>query len=30
MGAHLSDETVKEWPKQALRFMARHNWIPAQ
>lgn len=27
MGANL-DETVKEWPDQALRFMARHKWIP--
>jgi acetyl esterase/lipase len=30
MAANLKDETVKEWPKQALRFMARHNWIPAE
>jgi acetyl esterase/lipase len=30
MGANLNDETVKEWPKQALRFLARHQWIPAQ
>ena len=28
MGTNLSDETVKEWPDQALRFMARHKWIP--
>ena len=30
MAANLKDETVKEWPKQALRFMARHKWIPAE
>jgi acetyl esterase/lipase len=30
MGTNLKDETVKEWPKQALRFMARHKWIPAE
>ena len=30
MATNLKDETVKEWPKQALRFMARHNWIPAE
>jgi acetyl esterase/lipase len=29
MGANLTDQTVKEWPDQALRFMARHKWIPA-
>ncbi len=29
MGAGLADETVREWPVQALRFMARHQWIPA-
>ena len=29
MGANLNDETVKEWPDQALRFMVRHGWIPA-
>jgi acetyl esterase/lipase len=28
MGANLNDETIKEWPVQALRFMARHKWIP--
>ena len=28
MGTNLNDETVKEWPDQALRFMARHGWIP--
>lgn len=27
MGANLNDETVKDWPEQALRFMARHGWI---
>jgi acetyl esterase/lipase len=30
MAASSNDESVKEWPKQALRFMARHKWIPAQ
>ena len=30
MATNLKDETVKEWPKQALRFMARHKWIPAE
>jgi acetyl esterase/lipase len=30
MGLSLSDKTVKEWPEQALRFMARHKWIPAK
>jgi acetyl esterase/lipase len=29
MAANINDQTVKEWPDQALRFMARHNWIPA-
>ena len=29
MGTNLNDETVKEWPDLALRFMARHGWIPA-
>jgi acetyl esterase/lipase len=29
MGANLTDQTVKDWPEQALRFMARHRWIPA-
>jgi acetyl esterase/lipase len=29
MATSLNDETVKEWPLQALRFMARHRWIPA-
>lgn len=28
MGTNLNDETVKEWPDQALRFMLRHGWIP--
>jgi acetyl esterase/lipase len=28
MGTNLNDETVKEWPDQALRFMIRHKWIP--
>ncbi len=28
MGTNLNDETIKEWPEQALRFMARHKWIP--
>jgi hypothetical protein len=28
MGANIDDETVREWPMQALRFMARHQWIP--
>jgi acetyl esterase/lipase len=28
MGANIEDETVREWPMQALRFMARHQWIP--
>jgi len=30
MGANLNDETAKEWPEQALRFMSRHGWIPAE
>ena len=30
MAANLNDETAKEWPKQALRFMARPHRIPAQ
>jgi len=30
MAGNLNDETVKEWPKQALRFLARHKWIPAE
>jgi len=29
MGANLNDDAIKEWPEQALRFMARHHWIPA-
>jgi acetyl esterase/lipase len=29
MAASSNDETVKEWPDQSLRFMARHKWIPA-
>lgn len=28
MGANIDDETVREWPMQALRFMARHQMIP--
>lgn len=28
MGANLNDEAIKEWPEQALRFLARHRWIP--
>ncbi len=28
MGANLNDDAIKEWPDQALRFMARHHWIP--
>jgi hypothetical protein len=24
----LNDEAIKQWPEQALRFMARHRWIP--
>lgn len=28
LGANLTDKTVTEWPIQALRFMARHKWIP--
>jgi hypothetical protein len=27
MGADLTDETIKEWPEQALRFLKRHGWI---
>jgi acetyl esterase/lipase len=27
MGANIDDETVREWPMQALRFMTRHQWI---
>lgn len=30
MAANLNDETVKEWPEQALRFMSRHGWIPKE
>jgi len=30
IGANLNDETVKEWPEQALRFMMRHGWISAK
>jgi acetyl esterase/lipase len=30
MGAGLNDETVKEWPEQALRFLMRHGWISAK
>jgi acetyl esterase/lipase len=28
MGTNLNDETVRQWPEQALRFMVRHQWIP--
>ena len=28
MGAKLNDDAIKAWPQQALRFMARHQWIP--
>src|SRR4029453_19069293 len=28
MGANLNDDAIKQWPEQALRFMARHHWIP--
>lgn len=28
MASGIDDETVKEWPTQALRFMARHQMIP--
>ena len=28
MGQGLNDRTLREWPEQALRFMARHQWIP--
>jgi acetyl esterase/lipase len=28
MGPSLNDRTLREWPEQALRFMARHQWIP--
>jgi acetyl esterase/lipase len=27
-GASLNDDAIKAWPEQALRFMARHQWIP--
>ena len=27
MGVNLNDETVREWPEQALRFLRRHGWI---
>jgi acetyl esterase/lipase len=30
MAANLKDQTVKEWPDQAIRFMARHKWIPTE
>jgi acetyl esterase/lipase len=30
MGASLNDKTIKDWPEQSLRFMARHKWIPAE
>jgi dipeptidyl aminopeptidase/acylaminoacyl peptidase len=29
MGASLNDQAIKEWPQQALRFMARHGWVGA-
>ncbi|MEO8314113.1 MAG: alpha/beta hydrolase [Pseudomonadota bacterium] len=28
MGTNIEDETVREWPLLALRFMARHQWVP--
>lgn len=28
LGAAMDDQTVKDWPVQALRFMARHQMIP--
>ena len=28
MGANRNDDAIKAWPQQALRFMARHRWIP--
>jgi acetyl esterase/lipase len=28
MGANIDDATVRDWPMMALRFMARHQWIP--
>lgn len=28
MGTNIDDETVREWPMLALRFMARHQWVP--
>jgi acetyl esterase/lipase len=28
MGPNLNDRTLREWPEQALRFIARHQWIP--
>lgn len=28
LGTAMDDETVREWPVQALRFMARHQMIP--
>jgi dipeptidyl aminopeptidase/acylaminoacyl peptidase len=27
MGVNLNESAIKEWPEQALRFMARHRWI---
>jgi acetyl esterase/lipase len=29
MGSNMNDETVKEWPEQALRFLVRHGGISA-
>jgi len=28
MGANLNDDAIKQWPEQALRFMALHREIP--
>jgi acetyl esterase/lipase len=30
MAATQNDATLKEWPELALRFMARHKWIPVE
>ena len=30
MGTNQNDGTLKEWPDQALRFMARDKWMPVQ
>ena len=29
MGDSVEDETVREWPEQALRFMERHDMLSA-